>query len=187
MSSSYRQGEYLRILCPREGRNGFGGNEMTLKHTFVYCLSLYWLVGWYLYLFMHWHIYVYIYMLYLIYSLIYMISCKYILFFILSFKVSRSKPTSSSHIPQDENISITERQESRGPTLENIDKLAPEISNLLSQKIKASSRKTEEQAITVDMWDFAGHELYYTTHQVHNYYNHTELYIHYVRYTLVLS
>ena len=47
----------------------------------------------------------------------------------------------------------------------------PDISVLLKQKIESTkkgedSSKNREEGISFHIWDFAGHELYYTTHQV---------------------
>ena len=43
--------------------------------------------------------------------------------------------------------------------------LAPDISNLVMEKLQSSAEEDEEP-LTIHIWDFAGHELYYTTHQV---------------------
>ena len=52
--------------------------------------------------------------------------------------------------------------------------IQPDISELLEKKIKStksskspeSTSTTSEESISLHIWDFAGHELYYTTHQV---------------------
>ena len=43
--------------------------------------------------------------------------------------------------------------------------LDPDISNLVMEKLQSSAEEDEEP-LTMHIWDFAGHELYYTTHQV---------------------
>ena len=60
--------------------------------------------------------------------------------------------------------------------------IQPEISELLSKKIQSTKKqsstggasssntdiiqKKDDETVNLHIWDFAGHELYYTTHQV---------------------
>ena len=41
----------------------------------------------------------------------------------------------------------------------------PTISELVRMKMQSTSEETKK-SITIDIWDFAGHDIYYTTHQV---------------------
>ena len=72
--------------------------------------------------------------------------------------------------------SIQETQETKPAHKDHVDtrnlkpseaktELAPVISNLVMEKLKSSAEEDEEP-LTMHIWDFAGHELYYTTHQV---------------------
>ena len=57
-----------------------------------------------------------------------------------------------------------------GQSIQQATKIRPEISQLITKEVKsptkpAVSEKKEEKP-SLHIWDFAGHELYYTTHQV---------------------
>ena len=51
-------------------------------------------------------------------------------------------------------------------------KISPDISQLLQTQVKSPPVSTvspvKEEPPSLHIWDFAGHELYYTTHQVSN-------------------
>ena len=42
---------------------------------------------------------------------------------------------------------------------------SPEMSKLFKDKLGAT--REDDETISLYIWDFAGHEMYYTTHQVH--------------------
>ena len=43
--------------------------------------------------------------------------------------------------------------------------ISPEMTRLLTEKMGLTTK--EDDTISLYIWDFAGHEMYYTTHQVH--------------------
>ena len=78
-----------------------------------------------------------------------------------------SAPASSSK----KEISPVKPNDSPPKTKQNETTIHPDISVLLKEKIESTkkgedSSKNREEGISFHIWDFAGHELYYTTHQV---------------------
>ena len=47
------------------------------------------------------------------------------------------------------------------------EEMSPEIAKLLQEKARLPASQDENDSVNFDIWDFAGQELYYTTHQVY--------------------
>ena len=67
---------------------------------------------------------------------------------------------------------IRARGKFQSPPIQRKEEIRADISDLLLKKVKSKKtrygmKSTEgDEAISLHIWDFAGHELYYTTHQV---------------------
>ena len=88
---------------------------------------------------------------------------------------SGSAPAASSK----KEISLVKPNDSSPKTQQKETMIHPDISVLLQNKIESSkkggdSSKNREEGISLHIWDFAGHELYYTTHQVCRFINVTK-------------
>ena len=83
----------------------------------------------------------------------------------IQLSVKQDSPSTSRAPSKQVKVKTTpgvERQEEEG--------VGMEIAELVKKKQEAGPRKSKqptEEAIKIHIWDFAGQELYYTTHQVH--------------------
>ena len=107
----------------------------------------------------------------------------------ISITVSESGTSSQSSQTQGKRAMQVVRHELKKTPIKTEEKINPEISKVLETKIELATReqksattspvksgilsvgtvettKTRDSAISLQIWDFAGHELYYTTHQV---------------------
>ena len=88
------------------------------------------------------------------------------------FQYAEEVCTSTITEPEDDTCSLLETDQGAGSVDLHVDQnveteLTPEIQKCLEEELRTTKEDDkEEETLTMQIWDFAGHELYYTTHQV---------------------